>query len=78
MAAKRIMITVLPTREDLTEEEKEFLNVCKIHQSVYLTDKPMDKVKSYLWGGGRNSYEFVLSRVDEMSYNSMVREGFIS
>ena len=78
MRAKRIMITVLPTREDLSKEEQEFLNTCKISQSVYLTNKPMEKVKSYLYGAGRNSFEFVLSRVDEMCYNSMVRDGFIS
>lgn len=44
------MITVLPTREDLSKEEQEFLNTCKINQSVYLTDKPMEEVKSYLYG----------------------------
>lgn len=78
MKAKRVMITVLPTREDLSREEKDFLKVCQIHSSVYLTDLPMDKVKSYLYGAGRNSFEFILSRVDEMCYESMVREGFIS
>ena len=77
MKAKRTMITVLPTREDLSKEEKEFLNVCKINQSVYLTDKTMEQTKSFLYGAGRNSFEFVVSKVDDQCYQSMVREGFI-
>lgn len=77
MKAKRTMITVLPTREDLSKEEKEHLNACKIHQSVYLTDKTMEQTKSFLYGGGRNSFEFIVSRMDEQCYQSMVREGFV-
>lgn len=78
MKAKRTMITVLPTREDLSKEEREYLNACKIHQSVYLTDKTMEQVKSFLYGAGRNSYEFIVSKIDEQCYQSMVREDMIS